>query len=234
MGNRWQGIWSARRVERSGAAGLEALMEADGFRTGFGVVEPSAWTGFIESLMARLDIRPGEAVFELGCGAGALLYPLWQRGVKVGGLDYAPGLLEAARAAMPDGEFHHAEAAQPPCDLQADHILSFGVFMYFPDQGYAGRVLDWAYTAARRSVALLDLPDLATRESAESARRAYLGEEEYRRLYTGLEHQYYDREAFQQRMRRPGWQVETRDQWLDGYFHAPYRFNAWALRDGRA
>lgn len=229
----WQDIWSKRRVEASSDISLEALMDADGFRTGFGAVEPAAWVAFVDSLMARLDIRPGERVYELGCGAGALLYALRQRGVRVGGLDFAPSLVEAARAAMPEGDFHHAEAANPPEGLQADHLLSFGVFLYFPDPAYADRVLDAAFAAARRSVAVFDLPDVATRDAAEAARRAFLGEAEYRRLYDGqgLGHQYYDRADITARLSRPGWRAETAGQWLDGYFHAPYRFNAWALRE---
>ena len=110
-------------------------------------------------------------------------------------------------------------------------MLSCGVFLYFPDQAYADRVLHRAFQVARRSVAILDLPDLATRDAAEAARRAYIGEEEYRRLYTGLGHQYYDRAAIRKKMSQPGWRVETADQWMAGYFHAPYRFNAWAVRD---
>jgi hypothetical protein len=129
--------------------------------------------------MDRLGIRSGDTVYELGCGAGAFLYPLWQRGVKVGGLDYSSSLLDAAR----------------------------------------------------RGVAILDLPDLATRDAAEAARRTVIGEEEYRRLYEGLGHQYYDRADLAARMARPGWRVKTEGQWLDGYFHAPYRFNAWAVRE---
>lgn len=231
MTHRWQEIWSTRRVEEpSPEVSLEALMEADGFRSGFGAVEPSAWTDFVVELMARLDIRPGETVFEFGCGAGALLYPLWQRGVRVGGLDYSPSLLDAARAAMPDGEFVHAEASAPPEGLQVDHILSFSVFLYFPDQAYADRVLDTAFSAARRSIAVLDLPDLTTRDAAEAARRVYLGEEEYHHLYDGLNHQYYDRADIQTRMSHPGWQVDVNNQSLGEYFHAPYRFNAWAVR----
>lgn len=230
MSQRWQEIWARRRVEVSHLHSLEALMEADGMRTGFGAVEPAAWIRFAESLMTRLDMRPGESVYELGCGAGALLYPLRQAGLKVGGLDFAPSLVDAARASMPDGTFHHAEAAALPADVQADHILSCGVFLYFPDQAYADRVVDAAFRAARRSVAFLDLPDLATREAAEAARRAYIGEEEYRRLYTGLGHQYYDQGALRAAMNRPGWRGDTAPQWLAGYFHAPYRFNAWSVR----
>lgn len=229
MTQRWQEVWSGRHVGSS-AISLETLLEADGFRGGFGKVEPAAWLAFAESLMNLLDIRPGEKVFELGCGAGALLYPLWLRGVRVGGLDYAPNLLEAARVVMPDGDFHLAEAARPPAGLEADHVISFSVFFYFPDLEYAGRALDGAFALARRSVAILDLPDLASRDATEAMRRAHLGEEEYRRLYAGLGHLYYDRADLLQRMNRPGWQAQARDQWLEGYFHAPYRFNAWAVR----
>jgi len=236
MGNRWHEVWSTNRLPAIPADGgiddtLVALLEADGFRSSLCTVSPAAWTEFAESLIALLDIRPGERIFEIGCGAGALLYPLWRRGLRVAGLDYSPSLLDTARKLMPGGEFHHVEAIDAP-KVVAEHVISFSVFFYFPDLGYVEKALGRAFSIATRSVAILDLPDLATRDAALAARMARLGEAEYQRRYAGLDHLYFDRSDFVARLNRPGWHADSRSQWLGGYIHAPWRFNAWARWHG--
>jgi trans-aconitate methyltransferase len=52
-----------------------------------------------------LDIGPGTRVFEVDCGDGAFLYPLYQNGYHVGGSDGDPAMIERAIAAMPEGLF---------------------------------------------------------------------------------------------------------------------------------
>jgi hypothetical protein len=99
------------------------------------------------------------------------------------------------------------------------------VFHYFPDAAYADAVLAAMLAAARRAVAVLEVPDLKSREEAEAARRGALGEEEYRRKYEGLEHRYYPREYFAAAAQRAGFEVEILDQAIGGYAQNSYRFN---------
>ncbi|MGE0461682.1 MAG: class I SAM-dependent methyltransferase [Vicinamibacterales bacterium] len=81
---------------------LEALMAADGTLEGSAEAE---WRDFVEHVVETLDVGPGTSVWDAGCGAGAFLYPLWENGYVVGGMDQAASLVERARAAMPQGVF---------------------------------------------------------------------------------------------------------------------------------
>jgi trans-aconitate methyltransferase len=58
-----------------------------------------------EHVAETLDIGPGTRVFEVDCGDGAFLLPLYANGYVVGGTDGDPAMIERATAAMPEGSF---------------------------------------------------------------------------------------------------------------------------------
>src|SRR5207244_9536006 len=53
-----------------------------------------------------------------------------------------------------------------------DVVLSFGVFLYFPDAAYAAAVARRMVAKARRTVGILDVNDAAEKELALMLRRA--------------------------------------------------------------
>ena len=92
-------------------------------------------------------------------------------------------------------------------------------------------VLDVMVAKAARVVAVLDLPDAASREAALSERiRVAGGPDAYEQRYRGLDHQYYARDWFAAALRRRGLvDVHVENQEIAGYGNAPYRFNAWGF-----
>ncbi len=54
----------------------------------------------VDDLVARTGLRPGQHVVDVGCGDGRHLRELAARGVSGTGIDVAPALVEAARAAI--------------------------------------------------------------------------------------------------------------------------------------
>jgi 2-polyprenyl-3-methyl-5-hydroxy-6-metoxy-1,4-benzoquinol methylase len=49
--------------------------------------------------IARLDVRPGDRVLDLGFGGGLSFAPLWERGATVVAIDRADDMVASARAA---------------------------------------------------------------------------------------------------------------------------------------
>lgn len=227
----WKDVWARRSLDRSRPL-LEALMAADGLDTGFGSVGAAPFADFVRRTAARLGLGPGRSVFEVGCGAGGFLWELDRLGCAVGGLDASPALVEIAREVLPRGAFLCAEAAELPEAPQADVVLSFGVFLYFPSLDYAREVLRRMAARARGPVAVLDVPDRARMEAALAARRATLGPEEYAKKYAGLDHLYYERAWMEAELRALGFaDVVTEDQSIEGYPNGAFRFNAVARRE---
>lgn len=232
----WKDVWSQRRLEPERGSILAQLLAADGFDTGFGDVGEVEWRRFVARWANRLGLRAGSSVFEVGCGAGAFLYPLAALGCGVGGVNQSPALIRAARAALPGCSFAIADAAEFPVEPQVDAVVSMGVFVYFPSLDYAARVLGRMAAKARGSVLLLDLPDVAHRDEALAYRKASVGgAEEYEARYAGLHHLYYSRDWVESELRRAGVErVQTADQDLGGYANARFRFNAWGRLPDRS
>ena len=84
---------------------------------------------------------------------------------------------------------------------------------------------------SRHAVAILDVPDLALRDSALADRIAALGgHDAYAARYAGLDHRYYDRGWMAERLTEAGLTgVRTADQNVAGYRNGQFRFNAWGF-----
>ncbi len=229
MTPRWKEVWAARTLDAGKASLLERLMAADGLDTGFGSVSEAAWRAFVVRTATMLDVGKGSRVFEVGCGAGGFLYPLYEAGSVVGGLDQSAALISYASAAMPEGQWTHGDASALEPSEGWDVVLACGVFMYFPDPGYARGVIARMAAKATRSIAILDVPDVARRDQAMAFRRGAMGEAEYEAKYRGLDHLFYDRSWMTRVLVEVGaTDVRIEDQQVSGYQNARFRFNAYA------
>jgi len=132
------------------------------------------WSTHIEYVKRTLALTADDSVFEVGCGAGAFLYGLQRYCRTVGGLDYSRPLLKVARKVLTSNCLITAEAIRLPASPKYDHVVSQGVFHYFPDEAYAAQVVRRMVAKAVRTVAVLDVNDAAKAEEArEQRRKAY-------------------------------------------------------------
>jgi trans-aconitate methyltransferase len=85
------------------ASPLAALLASDGLAAEYETDE--RWVEFVEHVVETLDVGPGTSVFDVGCGAGAFLFPLSQNGYLIGGTDPSAERIARAAATMPEGRF---------------------------------------------------------------------------------------------------------------------------------
>lgn len=231
-GSRWKDVWERREVTPSQDSTLDRLLTADGYDTGFGTLAETSWVDFVRRRAHDLGIGPGSSVFEVGCGAGALLFQLHRFGCSVGGIDWSPSLIEIARSVLPDGAFEVKEAALLDVSPRVDVVLACSLFHYFPSLEYAMQVIERMVAKSVRAVAIFDLPDQAVKEAALAYRRDSAGGDvSYAARYEGLDHCYFDRSWVVDILQRFGLtDVQIADQDLANYGNAPYRFNAWGFK----
>lgn len=184
---------------------LDRLMAADALDH---ITEP-AWRGLIESVAETLDVGPGTRVFQVSCGAGSFLCPLWENGYVVGGLDRASDLIRIAAEAMPEGRFSLGDASALDPAEPWDVVVAWGAFGSFPDLDYARGVLARMAAKATHAIAVLDVPDID---------RA-----------PGTGGFFYDRAWMFKALAEIGaTAVQIEEQKIEGYALAPYRFNVFA------
>lgn len=224
--NAWKKVWNRKSIPESEIIDLEKLIALDGFDTGFGSVSTQDWIDYVKTVADQLGIMPGHSVFEVGCGSGAFLYCLDKLGCTVSGMDYSQGLVNIAVRALPNSKIYLEEAANIDTDIKYDYVISNGVFFYFKDIDYADLVMKKMLRKARFGVAVLDVPDLATRDECIKMRMSKIGADEYEEKYRGLDHLYFDRQWFRDKCES----VVIDKQILRNYENASYRYNVFVRR----
>lgn len=220
----WKEIWARRTPVAEETLDLAALIKLDGFDTGAGRIEAADWQTYAGVIAKKLTLKNGDSVYELGCGAGAFLFALRQLyTLKVGGLDYSSALIEAASRAMPDGDFIADEAKSVETETQYDYVISNSVFHYF-SHAYAAEVMAGMIKKSKIAVAIMEIPDIQTKQEAEILRRDTLTIEAYEKKYAGLEHTYYERDWFIKQAALHGCACEAFDGCVPNYAQNQFRF----------
>jgi len=233
--NLWKNIWERKGNEVSGELEIADLIAIDGFDTGAGEFSVNSWLSFVKEIQERLNIKKTKKILEVGCGAGAFLFPMYNSSIEVFGIDYSSSLVELCSKIMPSGIFKVAEAETLPFeDLFFDAIISNSVFQYFESLNYAENVVNEMARVLKSTgyIALLDINDASKKYEYESIRRAKLGNDEYDRLYGNLTHQFYEKEWFETIANHLNVKCVIQDQNIIGYENSKYRYNVFLSREG--
>lgn len=227
---KWKEVWErkGRERERERNLTLGDLIAMDGFDKGAGKMTEETWMKAVEIVKRELDLKEEDTLLEVGCGAGSMLLPLSEKGIRVSGVVFSSSLIEVAKRVIPDLITHVGEACKLPFDNnEFDAVLSHGVFHYFPDYGYAEKVLLEMLRVSKEDggILIMDVPDFSKKEISERYRRGALSEEEYNRLYSEHSHLYYNKNWFEDFAKRKGLFVKLFDQDLEGYGESLFRFN---------
>jgi SAM-dependent methyltransferase len=150
---------------------LEALLAAEGSVARD--PEP-AWRDFVEHVVESLDVGPGTGIWDVGCGAGAFLYPLWENGYIVGGVDDRADRIALARAAMPQGRFVVGEPTAVDPAEPWDVVIASRGFAACTDVDQARGLLARMAAKATHAVAILNLPEADDPGGSPAARAGLL------------------------------------------------------------
>jgi SAM-dependent methyltransferase len=87
-----------------------------------------------EAALQRVDLQAGQLVLDIGCGAGAFLRLLADRGARAYGLDASEALIELARTRVPEADLRVGEMeALPYEDDSFDLVTGFTSFFFAND-----------------------------------------------------------------------------------------------------
>ncbi len=124
---------------------------------------------------------------------------------------------------MPDGEFVLMEAKDLDPSPQYDYVVANSVFHYFSLE-YAAEVVKRMINKAKKAVAVMDIPDRATKVESEALRCGMMSLKEYEEKYKWLEHNYYARSWFVKQAEIFGLTCKIFDGCIPNYAQNRFRF----------
>jgi SAM-dependent methyltransferase len=87
-----------------------------------------------EAALARVDLRPGHRVLDVGCATGAFLRLVAERGAQAFGIDASDALAEVARERVPEADVRVGDMeALPYEDDSFDLVTGFTAFFFAND-----------------------------------------------------------------------------------------------------
>lgn len=229
MQDKWKEIWN-RRTHLLEEVTLDALIKADGFDGGAGQVDVDNWSNYIQDISKQIYLKDTDTIFEIGCGAGAFIYPFFLKGHTVGGTDYSKIMVNLAKEIMPGMAFESKDAVQFETSCKYDIVLSNSVFQYFDSFEYAKKVIRKMVSTSKRMVVILDINDVARKEEAMIIRRGQLSQIEYKEKYDGLSHLFYDKKWFKAIAEECNCNIEIHNQDINGYLNSKFRFNVFLTK----
>lgn len=234
MKNRWKEVWNKDKVfllsekeEKDEFAVYRELKRLDGFDVNVEDVE-AYYRKFYEETVSIWDCvrETGHicSAYEVGCGSGANLYLLQNRGMKVGGIDYSSSLTNIARQIVKNADHIDTdEANNMDTEEKYDAVFSDSVFAYFPDEAYGWEVLKKMYEKADKVIMIQEVFDKSMERECEAYRRKMYAD--YDERYQGLDKVYYDREMFARFAKERHCRIEFSEVKNEYYWNSKFLFN---------
>ena len=116
----------------------------------------------VDKIISKLDIKSGDSILEVGCGAGFLSREF--KDFDYVGVDYSSPLIEKHKVLFPSNKVLTSEANNLPFeDSSFDFVFASGLFQYLPTQKYAYDCIDEMDRVGKKSIMLVDLKLKPTR-----------------------------------------------------------------------
>jgi 2-polyprenyl-3-methyl-5-hydroxy-6-metoxy-1,4-benzoquinol methylase len=222
----WHKIWNSRFTVKPGGS-LQQLIDLDGFDSPLGAMTEESWREYVAIFINRCLSSKDDSIFEIGCGSGAFLFPLYQQGYTVGGIDYSAELLYIAKSFMPifKESFQLLDASKLEIYPKNDIVIANHVIHYFDSLDYTEKVLSNMLLKASKTVFVSGVPDISLRNESEKMRRGTLSLNEYEVKYAGLKILYFERHFFEVIAKKHNFSINFLPHEMPGFAQNLFRYD---------
>ena len=141
----WINVWNniSGKVPSRKKITLSKMIKLNAFGTTKGGLSSKYWLSYVNNILKLSKINKGDKVLEVGCGAGAFLYPFYKKGIKCFGVDYSKNLISVCKRAIKNGIFltNRANNLRKFKNAYFDLVISNSVFQYFDNYHYTEKVI---------------------------------------------------------------------------------------------
>jgi trans-aconitate methyltransferase len=126
--------------------------------TRFPFISDEQWRRFVADIAETLELREGDRVFEVHCGPGAFLLPLYEAACFVGGTDPDARLIDIAQHDMPGGQWSVGDVRSIDASATWDVVIACSALDASWTLSTVAALLEKMVQKAAASVAILDVP----------------------------------------------------------------------------
>jgi len=222
----WREIWAKRNFQNESSITLiQKLIWMNGFDSPLGSMYESDWRAFVEKISKRIKIKENSSIFEIGCGSGAFLFPFYEKGLQIGGIDFSVKQIDIAKEVFNSNNFTVCDANSLNHKKKYDFILSNHVIHYFESMQYTTQVLKLLFKKVKKSIYLSGIPDINYKKEQERFRQNTLSEQEYQNKYKGLDILYFDKKYFDDMAKTHNFSIEFYEHEMPGFTQGKFRFD---------
>jgi len=151
----WKNIW-----DKKGASDSWDLLYLDGYehlKIDFDSKE------ICNKIIELMNIKPGESILEVACGAGFLARELQE--YEYAGVDYSELIIDKHKKMFPSHNVGVSESNSLSFENKSyDNVFCFGLFQYLLNDNYAEQTISEMKRVARKGIFLGDLKTQTTRK----------------------------------------------------------------------
>tara|TARA_A100001515_G_scaffold32182_1_gene25082 strand:+ start:393 stop:986 length:594 start_codon:yes stop_codon:yes gene_type:complete len=152
----WKKIWDKKGLSES-----TDLLFLDGYehlKIQFSSFE------ICKKIISLSDIKVGDSILEVGCGAGFLSRE-FQNDYNYVGVDYSSPIIDKHRQLFPKHEILVSNSNDLPfANEHFDFVFCFGLFQYLKDMDHAKQTISEMYRVSKNGIFLGDLKSEKTRK----------------------------------------------------------------------
>tara|TARA_B100001121_G_scaffold303806_1_gene318275 strand:- start:19 stop:705 length:687 start_codon:yes stop_codon:yes gene_type:complete len=132
LDDNWENIWSNKDISQISKHKiiLKKLMIATGHVGKNKNIDISSWKTYSKKILKILSPKKKFNLFEVGCGAGALLYLLKKNYSDYSGCDYSKNLIQIALKYFDRNKIFYKNAKNLDVKKKFDHVIASSVFEY--------------------------------------------------------------------------------------------------------
>lgn len=215
----WFKIWSQKKIS---TFKIKDLLDING-HSGYSNISTNSFKNFILKIRKILKINKKNSIFEFGCGSGVLLYLLKNYCKSVSGYDYSKSLIKIAQVLLKDKK--KITISKSIFKKQNYDIVIINSVLQYLTINNAEKIINSLIKITNKRIYIGDVYDYEKKKYHIKSRMKILGEIEYKKKYSNLNHTFYKKSFFKKIAKKNNFSITFMKNLIKGTNQGKFRYS---------